>query len=139
MVIIYITNSYDYTYFALAHYSHLFREEGTKNKDLRNCCTDILLDRLVRILTGAIHILRVYYFIETHYFRTTCIKSFINKIVTMSKQFGHVRTVCCNSMTNRIVAMSGLFSDFRTKQRIAAKWTQMDTKKGMELRAMGAS
>ncbi len=60
----------------------------------------------------------------------------------MSDGFGHVRTVCRNNMGNNVVMMSGLFSDFRTKQRIAAKWTKMDTpglKKEMELRAMGAS
>ena len=67
------------------------------------------------------------YFVETHFFRTKWIKHFICKVVTMSEQFGHVRTVCRNNMGNNVVMMSGLFSDFRTKQRIAAKWTKMDT------------
>ena len=61
---------------------------------------------------------------ENRTFRTKCVKSFTCKVVTMSDGFGHVRTERRNNMENNIVMMSGLFSDFRTKQRIAAKWTK---------------
>ena len=82
---------------------------------------------LHEILQDILHIMKKVTLLKTVLFRTKCIKCFIHNIVTMSDGFGHVRTVCRNNMGNNVVMMSGLFSDFRTKQRIAAKWTKMDT------------
>ena len=70
---------------------------------------NILRTDVLKLLQDILHIIRIVTFLKTVLFRTTCVKYFICKVVTMSDGFGHVRTECRKDIKNNIVTMSGLF------------------------------